>query len=120
MNISIPELLVNDGFITPGDREKIEKFSASSEISFIKVALNFGYISRKNYARSIINAGYTLKPIREEAYEREVLDKVELTFADAHLALPLRIENNKIITLMADPTDQLFVDYIRMTYDMEP
>ena len=40
MNISIPELLVNDGFITPGDREKIEDFSARSELSFIKIALN--------------------------------------------------------------------------------
>ena len=27
--MSIPELLVNDGFITPGDREKIENFSAT-------------------------------------------------------------------------------------------
>src|SRR5665213_1025857 len=120
MNISIPELLVNDGFITPGDREKIEKFSVGSELSFIKIALTFGYISRKNYERSMVNAGYTFKPIREEAYDREVLDQIELTFADAHLAIPLRIENNKIITLMADPTDQLFVDYIRMTYNMEP
>ena len=120
MNISIPELLVNDGFITRGDREKIEKFTAGSELSFIKIALNFGYISRKNYERSMVNAGYTFKPIREEAYDREVLDQIELTFADAHLAIPLRIENNKIVTLMADPSDQLFIDYIRMTYDMEP
>jgi cellulose synthase/poly-beta-1,6-N-acetylglucosamine synthase-like glycosyltransferase len=120
MNISIPELLVNDGFITPGDREKIQKSSADSELSFIKVALTFGYISRKNYNRSIVNAGYTINSIREEAYDREVLDKVELIFADSHLALPLRIENNKVVTLMADPSDQLFVDYIRMTYDMEP
>ncbi len=120
MNISIPELLVNDGFITRGDREKIEKFAAGSELSFIKIALNFGYISRKNYERSMVNAGYTFKPIREEAYDQEVLDQIELTFADAHLAIPLRIKNNKIVTLMADPTDQLFVDYIRMTYDMEP
>ena len=57
MNISIPELLVNDGFITPDDREKIENFSARTELSFIKIALNFGYISRKNYERSMINAG---------------------------------------------------------------
>ncbi len=120
MNISIPELLVNDGFITPGDREKIETFSTSSDLSFIKVALNFGYLSRKNYERSIINAGYKIKPIREQAFDTNILSKVELPFADAHLALPLRIEKNRVVTLMSDPTDRLFIDYIRMTYNLEP
>ena len=120
MNISIPELLVNDGFITPGDREKIEDFSASSELSFIKVALDFGYISRKNYGRSIANAKYKIKSIREEAFDTEILSKIELSFADAHLALPLRIAKNKVVVIMADPTDRLFIDFIRMTYNREP
>ncbi len=119
MSISIPELLVNDGFITPSDREKIEQFAASSELSFVKVALNFGYISRKNYERSITNAGYVMKPVREEAFDEKVLSEIELIFADAHLALPLRIENNKVVALMADPSDELFIDFIRMTYNCE-
>lgn len=120
MNISIPELLVNDGFIKPGDREKIENFSARTELSFIKIALNYGYISRKNYERSMSNTGYVYKPIREEEYDKEVLDKIDLQFADAHLALPLRIENGKVVTLMSDPSDRLFIDFIRMTYNLEP
>jgi hypothetical protein len=120
MKISIPELLVNDGFITPGDREKIENFSARTDLSFIKIALTHGYISRKNYERSMVNAGLDFKPAREEKFDKEVLDKIELSFADAHLAIPLRIEKKKVITLMADPTDQLFLDFIRMTYNMEP
>lgn len=120
MNISIPELLVNDGFITPGDREKIEDFSARSELSFIKVALDFGYISRKNYGRSIANAKYKIKSIREEAFDNEILSKIALSFADAHLALPLRIAKNKVVVIMADPTDRLFIDFIRMTYNREP
>jgi hypothetical protein len=37
--MSIPELLINDGFITAGDREEIEKHSAASGLSFIKIAL---------------------------------------------------------------------------------
>ena len=120
MNISIPGLLVNDGFITPGDREKIENFSARTELSFIKIALTYGYISRKNYERSMSNAGFDFKPIREEKFDREVLDKIELAFADAHMALPLRIEKKKVVVLMADPSDRLFLDFIRMTYNMEP
>ena len=120
MKISIPGLLVNDGAITPADREKIEKFSARTDLSFIKVALTYGYISRKNYLRSMNNAGYDFKPVRDETFDRAVLDKIELAFADAHMAIPLRIENNKVVTAMADPGDELFLDFIRMTYDLEP
>ncbi len=120
MSISIPELLVNDGFISPSDQGKIKDFSERSGMSYVKIALNFGYISRKNYERSLSNAGYHFAQIREEEFDVEVLKKVELKFANNHLAIPLRIENNRVVTLMADPSDQLFIDFIRFTYDMEP
>ncbi len=118
--MSIPELLVNDGFITQADRVKIDDFAARSGRSFIKIALNFGYISRKNYERSMINAGYIFPQIRELPFDKDVLGKIELKFADQHVALPLRIENNRVVTLMADPSDQLFIDFIKFTYDLEP
>ncbi|MDN3581499.1 glycosyltransferase family 2 protein [Mucilaginibacter flavus] len=120
MSISIPELLVNDGFITPGDQVKIKSFSEKSGMAYVKIALNFGYISRKNYERSLSNAGYHFAQIRAEEFDPEILKQVELKFANDHLALPLRVENNRVVTLMADPTDQLFIDFIRFTYDMEP
>jgi cellulose synthase/poly-beta-1,6-N-acetylglucosamine synthase-like glycosyltransferase len=121
MSISIPELLTNDGFITAGNREAIEKHSAASGLSYIKIALTSGYISRKNYDRSIQNAGYHINEHpREEAYDQDVLDKIDLTFAHDRLAIPLRIENGKVVVLMASPDDDLFIDFVRFTYDMEP
>jgi len=68
----------------------------------------------------MINAGYPYKKIRDEEYDRDVLDKIELKFADEQLALPLRIENGKVVVLMADPSNELVVDFIRFTFDMEP
>lgn len=120
MTMSIPELLVKDGFLTADNREKIEGYSAETGISFIKIALTFGYISRKNYERSMLEAGYEFAEIREMEYDQDVLDKIDLSFANDHLALPLRAENGKMITLMASPDDELFADFIRFTYDMEP
>jgi cellulose synthase/poly-beta-1,6-N-acetylglucosamine synthase-like glycosyltransferase len=121
MSISIPELLTKDGFITAGDREAIEKHSADSGLSFIKIALTSGYISRKNYDRSILNAGYTLNEHpRDEAYDQAVLNRIDLTFALERLAMPMRIQNNKVVCLMAAPDDSLFIDFIRYTFDMEP
>ncbi|MES2279549.1 MAG: glycosyltransferase family 2 protein [Bacteroidota bacterium] len=120
MSLTIPQILVNDKFITPGEREKIFEISKNVGQSFIKVALNFGYISRKNYERSMINAGYPYQQIRQQEFDQEILNKIDLKFADEHLAIPLRIENNKVVTLMADPTDLLFLDFIRFTFDKEP
>jgi cellulose synthase/poly-beta-1,6-N-acetylglucosamine synthase-like glycosyltransferase len=119
-NSSTFRLLVQDGFLTEQDCIKIDSYSAKIGSSAIKIALNFGFISRKNYERSLINAGYVLEQIREEAFDQEVLDKVDLKFADERLAMPLRIENNRLVAIMADPDDQLFIDFIRLTYNLEP
>jgi cellulose synthase/poly-beta-1,6-N-acetylglucosamine synthase-like glycosyltransferase len=118
--MSIPELLVSDGFLTPDDRERIESLSARTGQSFIKVALNFGYLSRKNYERIITNAGHEIALIRDQAFDPDVLKKIELKFADDRIGLPLRIENNRVVTIMADPSDQLFIDFIKFTYNLEP
>ncbi len=49
--MSIPELLVGNGFITADDKRRIENLSAKTCASCIKTALNFGYLSRKKYER---------------------------------------------------------------------
>jgi cellulose synthase/poly-beta-1,6-N-acetylglucosamine synthase-like glycosyltransferase len=118
--MSIPELLVSDGFITSDDKQRIENLSAKTGSSFIKTALNFGYISRKNYDRILNNRGYKLELIGSQPFDKDVLSKITLEFADARLALPLRIENNKVVVAMADPSDQLFLDFIQTTYQLEP
>ncbi|OOQ59123.1 glycosyltransferase [Mucilaginibacter pedocola] len=118
--MSIPELLIKDGFITADDREKIDRYSSESGLSFIKIALTLGYISRKNYERSLNEVGIEFAQIREMEYDQDVLDKIDLSFANEHLALPLRIENGKVVTVMANPDDELFVDFIKFTYDLEP
>lgn len=118
--MSIPELLLSEGFITPNDRERIENLSVRTGQSFIKVALNFGYISRKNYELILINANYEIGNIRSEAFDTDILKKVDLRFADEQLALPLRMENGQVVTVMSDPTNELFIDFIKFTYNCEP
>jgi len=120
MDISVPELLVKDGFLSPHDRDHIQDYAQRFDLSFLKVALSYGYVSRKNYRRSINHAGYEFQHIRDLEYDEDVLKEIDLAFADAHLAIPLRIENNKVITVMADPTNRLCIDFVRLTYHLEP
>ncbi len=114
------QLLLKDGFITEGSYAKIMSLAESNGHSFIKTALNFGFVSRKNYERSLTEAGYKIDKPRHQAHSRDVLNRIDLMFATNHLALPLRIENNRVVTLMADPADELFIDFIKFTYDLEP
>jgi len=120
MKISVPELLVKDGFLSANDRVRIEDLSKQHDLSFLKVALSYGYISRKNYARSMNNAGYEHSEIRELPFDEKVLKEIDLNFAQAQLAVPLAIKKNKVVTVMADPSNQLAIDFIRMTYNKEP
>ncbi|MDT3403184.1 glycosyltransferase [Mucilaginibacter terrae] len=119
-NSPIFQLLMQDGFLTYEDCDKIDDYCIKIGGAPIKIALNFGFISRKNYERSLTNAGYVFEEIREEAYQEEILEKIDLRFADERMAIPLRIEDNRVVTLMADPEDQLFIDFVRLTYGLEP
>ncbi|OCX54632.1 glycosyl transferase [Mucilaginibacter sp. PPCGB 2223] len=115
------DLLIKDHLITYADLEKISDFSKRSGLSFIKIALTFGYISRKNYEGCLSNAGYVFNDkVREEAVDDEVLEKLDLKFITNFFALPIRIENNRVVTLMADPTDREFINFIYETYGLEP
>lgn len=117
--MSIPELLINNGLITAHDQEEIERYAITSGLSFIKIALSSGYVSRKNYEKSLIDAGYVIDPARQQKFDAEVLSKTELEFAYERVAMPLRIENNKVVVLMANPDDELFKDFIKFTYHKE-
>ncbi|WP_233268924.1 glycosyltransferase family 2 protein [Mucilaginibacter lacusdianchii] len=116
----ISKILIGDHFLAETDFEKIDKVYAETGASFVKIILTFGFISRKNYERSLTQAGYTFEQIREQPFDDAVLDKIDLKFANERLALPLRVENAKVVCLMADPTDQLFIDFVRMTYGSDP
>src|SRR6185312_7073459 len=120
MKIAVPDLLVKDGFLSPTDRDYIERYAAKHDLSFLKVALSYGYVSRKNYARSITNAGYEFREIRELPTDEKILKEIDLNFSEAHLAIPLYIKNNKVVTVMADPTNKLVLDFIKLTYNKEP
>ncbi|EHQ26062.1 glycosyltransferase family 2 protein [Mucilaginibacter paludis] len=123
INDTVPvyEILINDQFITAADMEKVHLFSKKSGISLIKILLTFGYISRKNYERSLTNFGYVFhEDVRQEPIDTDIIALLDLKHISNVLALPLRIENDKVVTLMADPTDHEFINFVYETYGLEP
>jgi cellulose synthase/poly-beta-1,6-N-acetylglucosamine synthase-like glycosyltransferase len=119
--IPVYDILIQDQFITATDLENIRDFSNRSGISIIKIMLTFGYVSRKNYEGSLTNHGYVFNTnVRNEPIDMDVLKVLDLKHISNVFALPIRIEDNKVVTLMADPTDQDFINFVYDTYGLEP
>jgi glycosyltransferase XagB len=97
-------ILSDHGYITRDDVVRIASFGETSGLSLVKILLNFGYISRKDYQRCLLEEGYDFKDVRLEETDPEVMMRMDLKSVDRDLILPLRIEDGYVVVAVADPT----------------
>ena len=97
---------------------RLRRFQRQTGFAPVKILLNFGYLSRKQYERVLASKGHTLVAIREEAYTMAVVSQLDLRVADRFLGLPLRIENGHVVVAMADPTDETYTTLVGDTFNL--
>jgi len=97
---------------------RLRRFQRETGFAPVKILLNFGYLSRKQYERVLASKGHTLVAIREEAYTMDVVSRLDLRVADRFLGLPLRIENGHVVVAMADPTDETYTTLVGDTFKL--
>jgi cellulose synthase/poly-beta-1,6-N-acetylglucosamine synthase-like glycosyltransferase len=97
---------------------RLRRFQRQTGFAPVKILLNFGYLSRKQYERVLASKGHTLVAIREEAYTMDVVSQLDLRVADRFLGLPLRIENGHVVVAMADPTDETYTTLVGDTFKL--
>ncbi len=97
---------------------RLRRFQRETGFAPVKILLNFGYLSRKQYERVLATNGHTLVAIREEAYTMDVVSQLDLRVADRFLGMPLRIENGHVVVAMADPTDETYIALVRDTFNL--
>jgi len=100
----LSEVLVSNGLITQNQSEHIIAFAKENNFSFVKMALNFGYLSRKAYQKCLEKEGYTFAAIRSEKIDEKIVAAVELMEVDKNLILPLHLEHGVLTVAVADPT----------------
>ncbi|WP_443945381.1 glycosyltransferase family 2 protein [Pedobacter sp. AW1-32] len=100
----LSEVLVERALITRGQSTDITAFASANNLSFVKMALNFGYVSRKAYQKCLEQEGYVFADIRNEKIDPEVVAAVELMQVDKNLILPLHLESGVLTVAVADPT----------------
>ncbi|TCD07578.1 glycosyltransferase [Pedobacter frigidisoli] len=106
---SLEDLLISAGLLTAEQLAHINNFSRSNQLSFIKIALNFGYISRKQFKKCLEEQGYVFIDVRAEQIDAAVMSQNDLMKVDGNLILPLRKEHGKLVVAVASPyiTDDL-------------
>ncbi len=97
---------------------RLRRFQRETGFAPVKILLNFGYLSRKQYERVLATKGHALVAIREEAYTMDVVSQLDLRVADRFLGMPLRIENGHVVVAMADPTDETYIALVRDTFNL--
>ncbi len=97
---------------------RLRRFQRETGFAPVKILLNFGYLSRKQYERVLATNGHMLIAIREEAYTMDVVSQLDLRVADRFLGMPLRIENGHVVVAMADPTDEMYIALVRDTFNL--
>ncbi|KLT65647.1 glycosyltransferase family 2 protein [Pedobacter sp. BMA] len=113
------KLLLDQGLINHRQLKRMNDFEQSSGLSLIKIALNFGYISRKRYKQFLEGYGYFFHNIRQETVDQLVMIKNDLKEVDRNLILPLRIEDNRLVVAVANPYALSDIGSVSQNWGME-
>lgn len=110
--------MINVGLFTTGKLNQIEQIANEFGYINIKTALNFGFLTRKEYVAFLDRAGYPLIDIRNENIDETFVAKCDLLHLNSFLYLPVRIDGNGyLIVAAADPLDEKLQGYLEVKFD---
>jgi len=124
LKIQLPEItfsqyLLHSGVVTLEDMEIARKQAGRSGKNIQEILMEFGFLSSKKYAETL--AGYLSIPYRDVAEEEDDLQVIpdmplSIKFLRQHSLLPLKLEDNTMDIVMADPTNLDVLENIKMAY----
>ncbi len=108
--------MIGVGLFTTGKLQEIEKIAEEFDYACIKAALNFGFLTRRDYVDFLDRSGFPLIDIRNEVIDQTYVEQCDLQQLNAYLFLPIRNDGKgTIIVAAADPLD----DKLRNTLEIK-
>lgn len=99
--------MVAVGFMNHEKMARIEAIANDYNYAPIKVALNFGFLTRRDYVSFLEKESYPLIDIRNEEVDEDLIAQCDIHHMNSFLYLPLRKDANGIlIVAAADPMDE--------------
>jgi cellulose synthase/poly-beta-1,6-N-acetylglucosamine synthase-like glycosyltransferase len=110
MPVSALNNMLSAGQFTVSKLEQIEVIAEEFNYASIKAALNFGFLTRKEYVNFLERSGYPLVDVRNEVIDQGFVDKCDLQHLNSFLYLPIRNDGKgKLIVAAADPMDEKLI-----------
>ncbi|MEN9598076.1 MAG: hypothetical protein RL596_387 [Bacteroidota bacterium] len=110
MPVSALNNMLSAGQFTLSKLEQIEVIAEEFNYASIKAALNFGFLTRKEYVNFLERAGYPLVDVRNEVIDQGFVEKCDLQHLNSFLYLPIRHDGKgRLIVAAADPMDEKLI-----------
>jgi type IV pilus assembly protein PilB len=118
--LKIGELLQKAGYITASQFNEAKAANKKTGDRLGKILLESGAIERDTIANFLSRMhNFTIVNIEEEPPSQDALDLLPYETAKNYLALPLRIAGNTLQLTMAEPTNDLEVEELQNSLNMD-
>jgi len=110
--------MINVGLFTTGKLNQIEQIANEFGYINIKTALNFGFLTRKEYVAFLERSGFPLIDVRNETIDETFVSQCDLLHLNSFLYLPIRKDGNGyLMVAAADPLDEKLQGYLEVKFD---
>jgi cellulose synthase/poly-beta-1,6-N-acetylglucosamine synthase-like glycosyltransferase len=111
--------MVSVGLFDENKLKEIEVIASEFNYSYIKTALNFGFLTRKKYVAFLEQEGFELVAVREEEMDEQYIEKCELIELNSILYAPLRkMADGTLLVAAADPQDEKLKTLLTIRFNM--
>ena len=119
MPISSLDNMVSAGLFEANKLAEIEVIANDYGYSYVKTALNFGFLTRKKYVAFLEREGFSFVAVREEELDAYYINQCELLELNAILFAPLRkLPDGSLLVAAADPQDDKLKTLLSIRFQM--
>ncbi len=109
--------MISVGLFTTAKLQQIEEIADEFDYAYIKAALNFGFLTRKQYISFLERSGFPLFDIRNEVIDETFVAECDLLHLNAFLYLPIRKDGKgNLIIAAADPLDEKLLGVLELKF----
>ncbi|PNV79079.1 MAG: type II secretion system protein GspE, partial [Fervidicoccus sp.] len=121
MRKDVGDILLEQGVITPEQLKEVRDVAKATKGDIKKLLLDLGYANEEQvysaYAKSL---GYAFIDFSKERIDPSAVNLVPQHFAQRYNVIPVRkIGDRKLLVAMADPTNILAIDDLRLVTGLE-
>lgn len=107
----IGDMLLDMGLLTPEQLEQAAEAQRRTNLRFGEVITALGFASEERIARCLAEQyGYELADLHTLTPDPAALQVVTPLYALSHLVLPIRLESDQLLCVLADPLDLPMTD----------